>query len=59
MKRKIVVEDEPKLFYCRSCGCLFEADKDDYKLVEGADEGIFAATSCPDCGHEVYKEVLE
>lgn len=58
MKRKIVVEDEPKLFYCRFCGCLFEADDDDYKLVEGADEGIFAATSCPDCGHEVYKEVL-
>ena len=58
MKRKIVVEDEPKLFYCHFCGCLFEADDDDCKLVEGADEGIFAATSCPDCGHEVYKEVL-
>lgn len=58
MKRKIVVEEDPKLFYCHFCGCLFEADDDDYKLIEGADEGIFAATSCPDCGHEVYKEVL-
>lgn len=28
------------------------------RFIEGADEGIFAATSCPDCGHEVYKEVL-
>ena len=36
MKRKIVVEDDLKYFYCRSCGCLFEADKDDYKLVSGA-----------------------
>lgn len=53
MKRKVIVEEEPKYFYCRFCGCLFEADKDDYKLVEGADEGIFAKTSCPDCGHEV------
>ena len=59
MKRKIIVEDEPKLFYCRFRGCLFEAAKDDYELVEGADEGIFAATSCPDYGHEVYEEVRE
>ena len=58
MKRKIEISNEPKYFYCRNCGCLFEADKDDYKLVEGADEGIFAETSCPDCGQEVYKEVL-
>lgn len=50
---KIVVEDEPKLFYCRFCDCLFEADDDGYKLVEGADGGIFAATRCPDCGAEV------
>lgn len=55
MKRKVIVEDEPKYFYCRSCGCLFEADKDDYKLVPEADKQI-AMTSCPDCGHEVYKE---
>lgn len=57
MKRKIVVEKETKCFYCRECGCLFEADKDDYKLVTEADKQI-AMTSCPDCGHEVYKEVL-
>lgn len=57
MKRKIVVEDEPKYFYCRSCGCLFEADKDDYKLVTEADKQI-AMTSCPDCRHEVIKEEL-
>ena len=57
MKRKIVVEDEPKLFYCRFCGCLFEADKDDYELVTEADKQI-AMTSCPDCGQEVAKEVL-
>lgn len=58
MKRKVIVEDEPKLFYCRFCGCLFEADKDDYKLVEDADKRRFVVTSCLDCGHEVYKEVL-
>lgn len=38
-------------------GCLFEADKDDYKLVTEADKQI-AMTSCPDCRHEVIKEEL-
>ena len=55
MKRKIVVEDEPKYFYCRECGCLFEADKDDYELVEDADKRFFVVTSCPDCGQEVTR----
>ena len=59
MKRKIIVEDEPKYFYCRFCGCLFEADTDDYKLVPGAVKEQIAMSSCPDCGHEVYKEVRE
>lgn len=56
MKRKIEIPNEPKYFYCRSCGCLFEADRDDYKLVTEADKQI-AMTSCPDCGREVAKEV--
>lgn len=25
------------------------------RFIEGADEGIFAATSCPDCGAEVKR----
>lgn len=50
MKRKIVVENEPKYFYCQECGCLFEADKDDYELVEDADKRCFVVASCPDCG---------
>lgn len=59
MKRKVLVENEPRYFYCRDCDCFFEADRDDYKLVEDTDKGRFVVTSCPDCGHEVYKEVRE
>lgn len=55
MKRKIVVEDEPKYFYCRECGCLFEADKDDYEFVEDADKRCFVVASCPDCGQVVTR----
>lgn len=55
MKRKIVVEDEPKYFYCRECGCLFEANKDDYELVEDADKRCFVVASYLDCGQVVTR----
>lgn len=55
MKRKVLVENEPRYFYCRDCDCFFEADRGDYKLVEDADKGRFVATSCPDCGAEVKR----
>ena len=58
MKRKVLVENEPRYFYCRDCDCFFEADKDDYNLVPGAVKEQIAMTICPNCGHEVYKEVL-
>lgn len=28
MKRKVLVENEPRYFYCRGCDCFFEADRD-------------------------------
>lgn len=37
MKRKIEAPDEPKYFYCRDCGCLFEADKD-FKVINEPEE---------------------
>lgn len=56
MKRIIEIADEPKYFYCRYCGCLFEADKHDY-IIKQDEDGSSYVTACPSCGHKVYKEV--
>lgn len=55
MKRKVLVENEPRYFYCRDCDCFFEADRDDYKLVEDADKRCFVVASYLDCGQVVTR----
>lgn len=39
-------------FECHRCNCVFEADKDDYKLILTSD-GLAYITDCPHC----YKRV--
>ena len=38
-----------KRFECPHCGCVFEADRDDYGLVGDA------YRTCPTCGRKVYR----
>ena len=37
-----------KTFECKVCGCIFEADKDEYKCVHAE-----CACTCPNCHEEV------
>lgn len=51
-----VIPDETKRFVCSKCGCVFEADKNEYKenfycgqILEGF------SCKCPTCGEDVSK----
>jgi len=37
-------------FQCLTCGCVFEADKDDYFELEMQYNKIFYLCNCPMCG---------
>lgn len=40
---------ETKKFYCRACGCVFEADNEEYIKEEQQLDVIFVC-ECPCCG---------
>lgn len=53
---KIIQNGNPKLvfsatkrFRCGSCGCLFEAEKDEY-ITGSQYNDIFYQCKCPECG---------
>ena len=48
-------------FECPDCGCIFEADQQDYKIAEpmaALHDGLEATCECPYCHHivEAYNE---
>lgn len=43
-----------KRFKCSDCGCIFEADKDEYKVGSKYNETYYFCP-CPDCGKFVYE----
>lgn len=45
-------------FYCKRCGCEFEADKSEYSK-EFYRNLIIYACECPNCGRLVYAEVKD
>ena len=45
-------------FYCKRCGCEFEADKSEY-TKESYRNLIIYACECPNCGRLVYAEVKD
>lgn len=55
---KIIKEGDPaklitaKRFECNKCGCVFEADKDEYKSGMQYNETYFYC-KCPFCGYTV------
>lgn len=43
-------------FECPDCGCVFEADEDNYEAVYESLDGCYCyAADCPTCGSKVYK----
>lgn len=53
-----VTDKKTKQFICNECGCVFEADKDEYRLadqMEAMHDGIEAVCICPYCKSKVPK----
>lgn len=45
---------QTKQFECRICGCIFEADKGEYKCEE-AQFSLWYSAKCPCCGDKTYE----
>lgn len=46
-----------KRFTCDNCGCIFEADKTEYKAEDSGRNETFYHADCPTCGDLVYAEL--
>ena len=44
-----------KTFYCKICGCIFEADNSEYKIGSQYNESYYYI-KCPFCNNFVYKD---
>lgn len=44
-------------FKCLRCNCVFEADKDDYKLITTSDDLAYI-TDCPHCHKRVARMMI-
>jgi len=45
-------------FECRRCNCVFEADKDDYKLILTSGDLAYI-TDCPYCHKRVARMIIK
>lgn len=53
-------QGEIKRFTCSRCGCVFEADRDDYeKRRDDFRMEIYVLAACPSCGHFVRRSCDE
>lgn len=44
---------ETKQFTCKKCGCVFEADRDEYSCGTQYNDGYYMC-QCPTCGNIAY-----
>ena len=52
------LEHKPKRFYCKNCTALFEAEPDEYILMQDyyfRDKKERFRCYCPNCGSAVYR----
>lgn len=53
-----VTDKKTKQFTCDECGCVFEANKDEYRFadqMEALHDGIEAVCDCPHCKSKVFR----
>lgn len=44
-----------KRYECQHCGCVFEADRDDYEVEYSLLDGYYFKIECPCCGYIIRK----
>ena len=47
-------QKQTKDFSCKNCGCIWEADREDYKIEHGLKDRIYIGMPCPFCGKYTY-----
>jgi hypothetical protein len=47
--------DTTKRFECTSCGCTFEGEREDYRIIYDTATVFAAAMRCPTCGARCYR----
>lgn len=53
LKEGKVVKDV-RQFKCPDCGCVFEADEDDYTMTMHSHNDFCLESECPTCHRNVY-----
>ena len=51
-----------KRFKCNNCGCVFDAEKEEYEIADSLaqqKENLEAYCYCPCCKHKVWREFGE
>lgn len=46
---------QTRRFECRMCGCVFEADKGEYRGEDGFDFRYYYYAKCPCCENKAYE----
>lgn len=46
--------DTTKRFECASCGCTFEGEREDYRVIHDTTTVFAVAAKCPTCGAKCY-----
>lgn len=46
--------DTTRRFECTSCGCTFEAESEDYRIMHDTTTVFAVAMKCPTCGARCY-----
>lgn len=46
--------DTMKRFECASCGCTFEGEREDYRVIHDTTTVFAVAAKCPTCGAKCY-----
>lgn len=46
---------QTKVFECKTCGCVFKADKGEYRGEDGCDFRYYYYAKCPCCGDKTYE----
>lgn len=51
-----IIKHEPKQFECPECGCVFEADENEYSRWNAPMNETYFVAICPCCGESVFAE---
>lgn len=54
---RVGVQETAKMFFCDSCGCVFTADKGEYKSVSQYND-VYFYCKCPCCGYAAREKIL-